>query len=158
MSWKSTTSKINSLFLYNGSWVAHSSSPQGPVMCTRHISTVLNKTHLQLITSWEFNHHYYEEMALIGYSNDDMLCFWSHDSDRTHVKGQQVITDSLENRMIFEIDMPTGLNRQTFWLESPDHLQWLCELKTANGWNKITQHKYKKLDIKSQTKNNAFKK
>ena len=145
--WKKGRGKLGVLTPLIGSWKAESDSPLGPVSCTRTFTEVLKSKYVQLSARWQFEKGAYEEIALVGVNSDGEVGFWSFTSDGKNSKGTLVDAGDIHPEAIaFEAQMPAGLARMVYW---PDDdvdggFHWAVESKTKKGWNRFTQHHYKR--------------
>ena len=88
----------------------------------------------------------YEEIALIGATPDGRIKFWSFTSDKKQSEGFLAdVTDIDERAIGFEAQMPAGLARMAYWPDEPDGFNWVVESKTKKGWNRFTEHHYKRI-------------
>ncbi len=131
-----------------GSWIAHSSSPMGPVRCCRIFESVLGGKYLKLTARWEFGNvgcsKVYEEIAIIGVGDDGIISFWSFTSDGKRSTGVLMDVTYLHSEAVgFEAKMPAGVARMAYWPEVGGGFRWVVESKTKKGWNRMVDHSYR---------------
>jgi hypothetical protein len=143
LNWKKGRGKLGAFQPLLGSWVATADSAMGPVACARTFRSVLDGKFIELKVRWQFNETAYEELAIFG-MKDDQLSFWSFTSDGKHSEGVLAdASDIHEEALCFEAQMPAGLARQIYWPDGAT-LRWAVESKNKKGWNRFTEHEYKR--------------
>lgn len=143
-SWKKGRGKLGSLAPLIGSWEAKADSPMGKLTCTRVFEPVLGGNYIQLSASWDFGKQAYKETALFGI-RDGALSFWSFTSDGKHSQG--TLSDGSDvhpEAICFEALMPAGIARMVYWPNEEGGFNWAVESKNKKGWNRFTQHHYRK--------------
>lgn len=145
--WKKGRGKLGCFTPLLGSWISESTSPMGPVRCTRTFERVLGDNYLRLIARWEFGHvpksKVYEEMAIIGVGDEGVISFWSFTSDGKKSTGVLAdVTDLNPEAVGFEAKMPAGIARMAYWPEIGGRFRWVVESKTKKGWNRMVDHHY----------------
>ncbi|HQR00315.1 MAG TPA: hypothetical protein PLA61_05700, partial [Ferruginibacter sp.] len=86
----------------------------------------------------------YKETALFGI-RDGALSFWSFTSDGKHSQG--TLSDGSDvhpEAICFEAQMPAGIARMDYWPNEAGGFNWAVESKNKKGWNRFTQHHYRK--------------
>jgi len=145
INWKKGRGKLGLFDPLLGSWRAMADSPMGKIVCIRSFTKVLEGAYIQLRAKWEFEKGSYEEIAFIGIDSDSEIHFWSFTSDKKQSQGHLVdATDIHEKAIGFEADMPAGLARMVYWPDDKEGFHWVVESKTKKGWNRFTEHHYKK--------------
>ncbi len=143
-SWKKGRGKLGPLQPLIGSWQAEADSPMGKYKCTRIFTPVLGGKYIELKAVWNFGKIQYEEHAIYGIK-DDQLCFWSFTSDGKRSEGYLADgTDVHPEAICFEAQMPAGLARMIYWPAEEGGIKWAVESKNKKGWNRFTEHNYKK--------------
>jgi hypothetical protein len=143
--WKRGRGKLGVLAPLIGTWKAESDSPMGPVTCTRTFAKVLKDNYVQLSARWQFEKGAYEEIALIGVNVGGNVGFWSFTSDGKNSTGTMAdATDIHPEAVAFEAQMAAGLARMAYWPDEEDGFYWAVESKNKKGWNRFTQHHYKR--------------
>ncbi|SEP58672.1 hypothetical protein [Flavobacterium urocaniciphilum] len=146
MIWKKGRGKLGVLEPLLGNWVANAESPMGKVKCTRTFEKVLNGNYIQLIAKWEFGEKVYEEIALFGIDEKELF-FKSFTSDGKNSSGKIAdATDIHPNAICFIAEMPAGIARMIYWPNENEGFHWAVESKTKKGWNRFTEHHYKKVE------------
>ena len=144
-SWKKGRGKLGVLEPLLGSWVAHDNPAAGKLTCTRTFSKVLDGNYIQLSVKWEFATKTYEELAIIGLDND-VISFWSFTSDGKKSKGHLADgKDVHPDAICFEAQMPAGIARMTYWPDEQGGFYWAVESMNKKGWNRFTEHHYRRL-------------
>ena len=145
INWKKGRGKLGLFDPLLGSWRAMADSPMGEVVCIRTFTKVLEGAYIQLRAKWEFEEGSYEEISLIGIDSDGEIHFWSFTSDKKQSQGHLAdVTDIHEKAIGFEAEMPAGLARMVYWPDDKEGFHWVVESKTQKGWNRFTEHHYKK--------------
>jgi hypothetical protein len=117
----------------------------GPVICIRTFEKVLDGAFIQLTADWEFDGGPYKEIALIGVGSEGEVQFWSFTSDKKQSQGTLAdVTDLHPQAIGFEAQMPAGLGRMAYWPDEKEGFHWVVESKTKKGWNRFTEHHYRK--------------
>jgi len=117
----------------------------GPVTCTRTFAKVLKDNYVQLSARWQFEKGAYEEIALLGVTAAGNVGFWSFTSDGKNSTGTIAdATDIHPEAIAFEAQMPAGLARMSYWPDEEDGFYWAVESKNKKGWNRFTQHHYRR--------------
>ncbi|UMY64483.1 MULTISPECIES: hypothetical protein [unclassified Flavobacterium] len=143
-SWKPGRGKLGLLKPLMGHWIAEADSPMGPLVCTRHFAYTLGGTFIEMRVNWTFETKSYEETALFGIK-DDAPTFWSFTSDGKQSQGTLSDgTDVHPQAICFEAQMPAGIARMIYWPGEEGTLNWAVESKTQKGWNRFTEHRYKR--------------
>lgn len=102
---------------------------------------------MQLRAVWKFEKGSFEELALIGTNGDGEVCLWSFTSDKKQSQGNLAdVSDVHDSAIGFESEMPAGLARQAYWPDDVDGFHWVVESRTKKGWNRFTEHQYKKFE------------
>ena len=143
-SWKKGRGKLGPLAPLIGSWEAKADSPMGKLTCTRVFEPALGGNYIQLSASWDFGKQAYKETALFGI-RDGALSFWSFTSDGKHSQG--TLSDGSDvhpEAICFEALMPAGIARMVYWPNEEGGFNWAVESKNKKGWNRFTQHHYRK--------------
>lgn len=144
--WKRGRGKLGALAPLMGEWKAEATTAMGPVTCTRTFTPVLGGTRIQLAVRWKFGKGDYEELAIIGMNADGKLAFWSFTSDGKHSTGTIAdVTDVHPEAIGFEAQMPAGLARMVYWPDEIDGYHWAVESRNKKGWNRFTEHHYKRI-------------
>lgn len=144
MAWKKGRGKLGFLKPLLGSWRAEADSPEGPVVCTRTFSPVLEGAYIQLDARWEHPGGIYEEIAMIGRGPDGNVWFWSFTSDKKQSQGQVAdVSDVHPQAFGFEAQMDAGLARMAYYPDETEGFRWIVESKTKKGWNRFVEHHYK---------------
>lgn len=144
--WKRGRGKLGVLAPLIGTWKAVATTPMGPVACTRTFTPILGGTRIQLTALWEFEKFSYEELAIIGANADGKIAFWSFTSDGKNSTGVIAdVTDIHPEAIGFEAQMPAGLARMVYWPDEAGGCHWAVESKNKKGWNRFTEHHYKRL-------------
>ncbi len=144
--WKKGRGKLGLFAPLVGNWKAETTSPMGPISCTRRFMTVLQGAYLQLTADWEIGKKLYQEYAMIGVNADGGISFWSFTSDGKNSTGMLAdVTDIHPEAIGFEAQMPAGLARMAYWPDEEDGFHWAVESKTKKGWNRFTEHHYKSI-------------
>lgn len=142
--WKKGRGKLGLLAPLIGSWKAETTSPMGPLSCTRRFTEIFKGKYLQLTADWEFGKGLYQEHAMIGVNSEGGLAFWSFTSDGKNSYGKLAdATDIHPEAIGFEAQMPAGLARMAYWPDDENGFYWAVESKTKKGWNRFTEHHYK---------------
>jgi hypothetical protein len=140
--WKKGPGKLGFMQPLLGSWVAETSSPMGPLKCTRTFKQVLGSKYIELNARWEFGKGAYEEHAIYGVNNWQ-VCFWSFTSDGKRSEGHVADGKDMHAEAIcFEAQMPAGLARMVYWPGEDGSIHWAVESKVKKGWNRFTEHHY----------------
>lgn len=140
--WKKGPGKMGFMQPLLGSWVAETTSPMGPLKCTRTFKTVLGGKYIELNARWEFGKGAYEEHAIYGVT-DGQVSFWSFTSDGKRSQGTVADGKDVHTEAIcFEAQMPAGLARMIYWPGEDGSMQWAVESKVKKGWNRFTIHHY----------------
>jgi hypothetical protein len=106
---------------------------------------VLDGAFIQLTADWEFDGGPYKEIALIGVGSEGEVQFWSFTSDKKQSQGTLAdVTDLHPQAIGFEAQMPAGLGRMAYWPDEKEGFHWVVESKTKKGWNRFTEHHYRK--------------
>lgn len=144
--WNKGKGKLGILDPLLGSWVATGDTEMGKMKCTRTYTKVLDDKYIQLNVKWEFQTKIYEEIAIIGFDNDE-ISFWSFTSDGKKSLGRLSDgTDIHPEAVCFEAQMPAGIARMIYWTDQEGGFYWAVESKTKKGWNRFTEHHYKKIE------------
>ena len=86
----------------------------------------------------------YQEIALIGAGDEGKVMFWSFTSDGKHSQGTVAdVTDIHEEAIGFEAHMTAGLARMVYWPDDEGGFFWVVESKTARGWRRFVEHRYR---------------
>jgi hypothetical protein len=118
----------------------------GPQACTRTFTSILGGTRIQLDAQWKFGKGSYDELAIIGVNAAGELAFWSFTSDGKSSQGILADASDLHPEAIgFEAQMPAGIARLVYWPDDEDGYYWVVESKTKKGWNRFTEHHYKRV-------------
>jgi len=142
--WKPGRGKLGFLKPLIGNWIAEADSPRGKLVCTRRFDYTLDGKFIELRVVWQFASSAYEETAILGIK-DDVPAFWSFTSDGKHSQG--VLADGTDvhtQAICFEAQMPAGIARMIYWPGEEGTLNWAVESKTQKGWNRFTEHRYKR--------------
>lgn len=140
--WKKGPGKMGFMQPLLGSWVAETTSPMGPLKCTRTFKTLLGGKYIELNARWEFGKGAYEEHAIYGVT-DGQVSFWSFTSDGKRSQGTVADGKDVHTEAIcFEAQMPAGLARMIYWPGEDGSMQWAVESKVKKGWNRFTIHHY----------------
>jgi len=143
--WKKGRGKLGVLQPLIGSWKASTDSPMGIIACTRIFTPILNNQYIQLTAKWELPAKTYEEVAIIGI-DDNKITFWSFTSDGKKSVGDEADGTAINpDAICFEAQMPAGLARMIYWPDENDGFFWAVESKVKSGWNRCTEHHYKKI-------------
>jgi hypothetical protein len=143
--WKRGRGKLGIFAPLIGRWKAEANSAMGPMVCTRTFTPTLNGAYLQLSVRWEMGKGAYEELALLGVNSDGEVAFWSFTSDGKNSSGKlSDVSDIHAEAIGFEAQMPAGIARMAYWPDDSDGFYWVVESKTKKGWNRFTEHHYKK--------------
>jgi hypothetical protein len=155
--WKKGRGKLGFLKPLLGRWVAEAESPMGPVRCTREFEPVLGGSYIRLQARWVFGAAAakaegpepaaggggYEECALIGAGDGGKVGFWSFTSDGKRSQGTVADVSDLHPEAVgFEAKMPAGFARMAYWPDG-DGFRWVVESKTAKGWRRFAEHRYR---------------
>jgi hypothetical protein len=159
--WKKGRGKLGPFQPLLGRWVAEAESPMGPVRCTRVFETVLGGNYVRLTALWQFGEAAkappvdcadiprtggYQELAIIGVGAEGKVSFWSFTSDGKRSEGVVTdVTDLHPEAIGFEAHMPAGIARMAYWPEEGG-CRWAVESKTAKGWKRFTEHRYRRAD------------
>ncbi len=142
--WKSGRGKLGVLAPLLGNWAARSSSPMGPVSCSRTFSLVLGGKYIQLQADWKVGKTSYQEIAMIGENRDGRIAFWSFTSDGKNSSGMLAdVSDVHPLAVGFEAQMPAGLARMIYWPDESEGFHWAVEAKNKSGWKRFTEHHYR---------------
>jgi hypothetical protein len=146
--WKKGRGKLGPFAPLYGSWIAEAESPMGPLRCRRALEPILGGHFIQLRARWEFGPtetgKAYEELALIGVSDDGQVGFWSFTSDGKRSQGVIAdVTDLHTEAVGFEADMPAGRARMAYWPAEEGGFHWVVESKTKKGWHRFANHHYR---------------
>jgi hypothetical protein len=145
LKWDKGRGKLGVMEPLLGTWRAQAESQMGPVICIRTFEKVLDGAFIQLTADWEFNGGPYKEMALIGLGPEGEVQFWSFTSDNKQSQGILAdVTDIHPQAIGFEAQMPAGLGRMAYWPDEKEGFHWVVESKTIKGWNRFTEHHYRK--------------
>jgi hypothetical protein len=140
--WKKGPGKLGFMQPLLGCWVAETTSPMGPLKCTRTFKQVLGNKYIELTACWQFGKGAYTEHAIYGL-NESQVSFWSFTSDgkrsEGHVAGGK---DVHPEAICFEAEMPAGLARMIYWPGEDGTVHWAVESKVKKGWNRFTEHQY----------------
>ena len=158
--WKRGRGKLGFMQPLLGDWVAEATSPMGPVRCTRSFVKTLGDSYIQLDARWEFGSlpeksgaeaatsgpQVYRELALYGANSEGKVVFWSFTSDGKNSQGTAIEAPDVHDEAIaFEARMPAGLARMVYWPDAEGGFFWAVESKTAKGWNRFTEHHYRRV-------------
>lgn len=128
-----------------GAWSASADSPRGPLKCSRVFEPAADGAFVTLHAVWEFGQGAYRELAIFGRGDDGVLSFWSYTSDGKRSTGRLVEAADLHPEAVaFEAQMPAGLARQAYWPEPDGTVVWIVEAKNKTGWNRFTEHRYRR--------------
>jgi hypothetical protein len=145
--WKKGSGKLGVLTPLLGSWQAETTSPMGPLRCTRTFTRVLGGKYIQLVARWYMGKGVYEEIAVLGV-HDGTVRFWSFTSDGKRSEGELAGGKDVHPEAIaFEADMPAGRARMIYWPDEGDGFHWAVEARNAKGWRRFTEHHYKPLSV-----------
>jgi hypothetical protein len=140
--WKKGAGKLGFMQPLLGTWVAETTSPMGPLKCTRTFKQVLGNKYIELTARWEFGKGAYVEHAIYGL-NDGVVSFWSFTSDGKRSEGYVADGKDVHPEAIcFEAQMPAGLARMIYWPGEDGTVHWAVESKVKKGWNRFTEHHY----------------
>ena len=140
--WKRGRGKLGALAPLLGSWEATAQTPMGTVRCSRSFMPILNNTYIQLIARWKFKKGGYEEQAIFGV-DEGQLVFWSFTSDGKHSRGALADVRDIHPQAVgFEAQLPAGLARMAYWPSEMGGFSWAVEAKTKKGWKRFTEHHY----------------
>lgn len=140
--WKKGPGKMGFMQPLLGSWVAETTSPMGPLKCSRTFKQVLGNKYIELTARWEFGKGTYVEHAIYGL-NDGAVSFWSFTSDGKRSEGYVADGKDVHPEAIcFEAQMPAGLARMVYWPGEDGSMHWAVESKVKKGWNRFTEHRY----------------
>jgi hypothetical protein len=158
MVWQKGRGKLGFMLPLLGHWVADAESPMGPLRCTRAFTSILNGRFIRLEASWKFLSlakkksaansagqagGHYEEIALIGAGEKNIVSFWSFTSDGKRSQGIVAdVTDLHKEAIGFEAQMPAGLARMAYWPDDDKGFFWAVESKTVKGWKRFVEHHY----------------
>ena len=144
MHWKKGRGKLGVLDPLLGTWVAEAESEMGPVRCTRLFTRILGGKYLELRATWAFAKSSYEDLTIIGVSDDGSLHSWSFTSDGKRSQGVLADASDLHPQAVgFESQMPAGLARQAYWPHPETGFEWAVESRTRKGWRRFVHHHYK---------------
>ena len=144
--WKKGRGKLGALDPLIGKWKATADSPMGKVECVRTFSAILGGTCVQLTARWKIGAKDYEELSIFRPGDDGKIEFLSFTSDGKHSRGIQVdASDVHPDALGFEARMPAGLARMIYWPDSGAGFRWAVENRSKKGWNRFTEHQYKRL-------------
>ncbi len=146
--WKKGRGRLGPFLPLVGDWLAESDSPRGRVRCRRTIESCLGGHYLRLAVRWEFGApgsvQAYEELAVVGVGEDGVVAAWSFTSDGKRSQGQAAdVTDLHPEAVGFVSEMPAGLARQAYWPEADGGFTWVVEARSAKGWRRFTEHRYR---------------
>lgn len=144
--WKRGRGKLGVLDPLLGEWVAEATTPMGPVRCLRALVKTLGGTRVEMRVRWEFGKgRTYEELAIIGAGDGPELGFWSFTSDGKRSQGVIAdVTDVHPEAVGFEAQMPAGMARMIYWPDDGAGFRWAVESKNKKGWNRFTEHRYRR--------------
>jgi hypothetical protein len=146
MTWKKGRGKLGIFEPLLGSWRAVADSPMGEVICIREFTKALDGAYIQLRVTWEFEKGTSEEIAFIGTDSNGEVRFWSFTSDKKQSQGHLAdVSDIHEKAIGFEAEMPAGIARMAYWPNEKEGFHWVVESKTQKGWNRFTEHHYRKV-------------
>ena len=141
--WKKGRGKLGLLAPLLGTWQAEADSPQGPVLCTRTFTHILDGAYIQLTAHWQIARGTYDELALIGVGDDGRPAFWSFTSDGKRAHGMLTDASDVHPEAIgFEAEMPAGRARMIYWPDATDGFHWAVEAWGKQGWRRFTEHHY----------------
>lgn len=144
--WKRGRGKLGLLAPLIGTWKATSSSPMGPVSCTRTFEPILGGSYVQLTARWDFGKGAYQELAVIGVNSEGKVAFWSFTSDGKNSIGTLAdVSDIHPEAVGFEARMPAGLARMAYWPDETDGFYWVVEAENKKGWKRFTEHHYERV-------------
>jgi hypothetical protein len=144
--WKKSRGKLGVLDPLIGTWIAESDSAMGRVKCTRTFTRMHGDKWITLDADWDFGGKHYIEHAIFGVGDEGKLAFWSFTSDGK--KSQGVLADGTDvhpEAIAFEAEMPAGIARMIYWPGENETVNWAVESKTKKGWNRFTNHVYKRI-------------
>jgi hypothetical protein len=145
MNWKKGRGKLGLFEPLLGSWRAEADSQMGPVICIRIFEQVLDGAYVQLTADWQFDGGPYKEITIIGVGPEGEVMFWSFTSDKKQSQGRLAdLTDIHPQAIGFEAHMPAGLGRMAYWPDEKGGFHWVVEAKTKKGWNRFTEHHYRR--------------
>lgn len=143
--WKKGRGKLGMLEPLIGTWAAETESPMGRLKCTRTFAKFHGDKWITLDADWDFGGKHYIEHAVYGVDNDGAVSFWSFTSDGKRSEGKIADgTDVHAEAIAFEAQMPAGIARMIYWPGEDGTVNWAVESKTKKGWNRFTQHVYRK--------------
>jgi hypothetical protein len=146
--WKKGRGKLGPFQPLIGDWVATADTPMGPVKVSRSLKPILGGNYLELKVRWEFGSSSsgksYEEVAVIGVTDDKQVGFWSFTSDGKRSTGTIAdVTDLHPEAVGFEAQMPAGLARMAYWPDEEGGFSWVVESRNAKGWKRFLHHHYR---------------
>jgi len=145
MDWKKGRGRLGVLQPLMGKWEATADSPMGKVRCRRTFESVLDGNYIRMTALWEFASKTYEEIAMFGINENKELSFTSFTSDGKKSEGRLTEAPDVHPQAIcFEAQMPAGIARMVYW-PGEQGFHWAVESKTKKGWNRFTEHAYKKV-------------
>ena len=145
--WKKGRGKLGVFDPLMGTWAAESETPMGRVRCTRTFAKMSGGKWITLEADWDLGGKHYIEHAVYGVDETGQVSFWSFTSDGKRSQGSLTDgTDIHPDAIAFEALMPAGLARMTYWPSEDGSVNWAVESKTKKGWNRFTQHVYRKSD------------
>lgn len=145
--WKKGRGKLGLIDPLIGTWAAESDTPMGRVKCTRTFARMYGEKWITLEADWDFGGKHYIEHAVYGINEAGQVSFWSFTSDGKRSQGSLADgTDIHPEAIAFEAQMPAGIARMTYWPSEDGSINWAVESKTKKGWNRFTQHVYRKSD------------
>lgn len=144
--WKKGRGKLGVLEPLLGDWIAEATSPMGAVRCRRTLAKTLRGTRIEMRVRWEFGKdRAYEELAIIGVGDDQKVSFWSFTSDGKRSEGVLAdVRDVHPEAIGFMAHMPAGVARMVYWPDEADGFRWAVESKNKKGWNRFTEHHYRR--------------
>lgn len=144
--WKKARGKLGFLDPLIGTWIAESDSPMGRVKCTRTFTRMHGDKWITLDADWDFGGKHYIEHAVYGVGDDGNPAFWSFTSDGKRSQG--TLSDGKDvhpEAIAFEAEMAAGTARMIYWPGEDGTINWAVESKTKKGWNRFTNHVYKRI-------------
>jgi hypothetical protein len=159
--WKKGRGKLGFMQPLIGKWIADAESPMGPLQCTRSFAP-FGESYIRLDARWAFQPggklslqqaamaakyagKPYEEVAMIGVGDDGKVGFWSFTSDGKRSQGTVADVNDIHDEAVgFEAQMPAGPARMAYWPDGDGGFFWVVESKTKKGWNRFTEHHYRR--------------
>lgn len=143
--WKKGRGKLGIFQPLLGNWISESDSPRGKINCRRSFHLTLNGKYISVSAHWKGGDFEYEESAMIGMENEQ-ITFWSFTSDGKNSKGKLSSAQEIHpDAICFEAQMPAGIARMIYWPGDSGTFHWAVESKTQKGWNRFTEHHYKRI-------------